>query len=117
MLRRQAGFAGERGVELAAHGIAIGFRVEPVKAHQCLALFDRISFPDQDFPDDAALQVLDGLAVAVHLHHTRRDRRAGQRRCRRPKAEAAEQQTDDGQATEHVGPHRRPGGRWGRHFQ
>ena len=89
--------------DLSADGFEIGFGVGVVQSHQRLPLHHRVAFMNQNLADDTALKMLHSLAVAVDFHHTWRHRGAGQRRERRPKAEASEQDCDHDLALDDIG--------------
>ncbi len=61
-----------------------------VHAQQHVALAHPVAVTYQQLGDDAALEVLHELAVAVGDHHARRDRRGIEPREDRPAEEAAE---------------------------
>jgi len=48
-----------------------------IQAHQQLPAFDLITVAHQQVLNNAPLQVLDGLAIALHVYRTRRDGRGG----------------------------------------
>ena len=97
------GGLGFKRPDLSADSVEIGFGVGIVQLHQWLSLHHRIAIVNQNLADDPPLKMLHGLAVAVDLHHARRNRGAGERRKRRPKTEASEQGCNHDLAFDDIG--------------
>ena len=95
LLGQQARLAGLEQVALVADRLEAALRHRPVEADQDLVALDDVALVDQQLVDDAALEVLQGLAVALDPHRALGHGRAGQRRQAGPGAEAAEEQHDD----------------------
>ena len=89
------GLAGDRVPQLSFERCIGGARLGVVEANQWLTLGDGIAILDQDLRDDAALEMLDGLAIALDRDGARCERRALQRRESRPDAETADEHTHD----------------------
>jgi len=79
MLAKRLSKAGHRG---AAVGPEHDARLGVVEANQRLALGDGIAVLDEDLRDDAALEMLDGLAIALDRDRARCQRGALQGRRR-----------------------------------
>ena len=90
LLGEQPGFLGGIGAALAFEQGHDGAGFQIVQPHQHLSGFHMVAVAHQDLTHDAAVQVLHRLAVGVRRDDAGRHRRTGQRRQRRPGAEAAE---------------------------
>ena len=81
-------------VETRLEHVEAGARLDVLEQDQRFARAHHAAVPHQDVADDTAFEMLHGAPAALGADHARRDRRAGERRARRPPAEAAEEQAD-----------------------
>ena len=95
--RLEGGGGAAAAAQQAQGGAGLGI-VEP---EQHLAGNHLVAVPNQDLADDAAFEMLHGLALARDADHAGRDGGAFQGRHGRPAAEAAEEQGQDHQAGGH----------------
>ena len=51
-------------IDLLAQDIGVGLRLGRLQAEQHVALFDLLGLLDEDFPDDAAFEMLHHLVIA-----------------------------------------------------
>src|SRR5262245_47082946 len=101
----QAGGAGELGLQpflggpqnekLLGQHVVFGARLSVVEHDQYVAGIDPIAFPHVELFDDAAVEMLDALAVALDPDEAVRHHSAVQRRGHRPSAKAAEENRDN----------------------
>ena len=90
-------------VELLAQRFRRGTRLRGVDPEQDLALFHVLGLLDEDLLDDAALQMLDRLAIALDRDPGRRDGGSIERGQRGPQAERPEYDADGGVADDREG--------------
>jgi hypothetical protein len=93
----------------AVQELQAGPRRGVVEADQDLSGRDLLALAHQDLADDAALQVLHRLAVAVDADHAGRDGRALQGRQRRPADEAGQEDPDDADSGDRLAAQARAG--------
>src|SRR5262249_34368325 len=98
VLGGQPGLERQGGVKLLAQRLRRGARLRGVDPEQDLALLDVLGLLDQNLLDEAALQMLDRLAVALHPPPGRCDGGGVERGERGPQAERAEHDGDGGVA-------------------
>ena len=98
LLGNETGFHGQTGVDLLAQQVEIGLGVGRLQAEKHVAFLHLLRVADQDFPDDAAFEMLDRLVVALNGDLALRNRGSIERGQCRPDAEAAEYQRDGGKA-------------------
>jgi len=98
LLGGEAGALGELHVELRLDELVAGVDADVLEHDQRLACLHLRPIANQDFPDDAALLVLHGLAVHVDLHHAGGDRRAAERGEGRPARQREHEQAEAGEA-------------------
>ena len=65
LFRLQARFACHRLPQLALQALGFGTGLGILQRDQCLSRADNIAVRDQNFPDDAALKVLNRLAARL----------------------------------------------------
>jgi hypothetical protein len=79
----------------------LGAGINPLEDDERLTHLDDVPVAHPQLTDDAALQMLDGAPAAFRADDTGRDRRAGQRRDRRPADAEAEHQQQRERTPEH----------------
>src|SRR5262245_44597509 len=92
---QQAHFGGAQHEILLGQYFELGPGLGIVEHDQHVSGANTVTFLDPQILDDAAIEVLYALAVALHLDHAIGDNGAIERREGRPRAEAAEEQSSD----------------------
>jgi len=98
LLGKQPALDGALAEVALARCLVVGARHGVVEAEQHLPLLHHLAFAHVDLLDDAARQVLHGLALGVQRHQTGAGHAFVQRRESRPQQEAAESQQQGPQA-------------------
>ena len=94
LLGDQPAFGRAQSQVALARRLVVGAGDGVVQPDHDLAGLDHLAFAHQHFADDAALQVLDGLALGVHRDHAAVRNALVERREGRPQQEAAEADAD-----------------------
>ena len=94
-LSDQTRFERELRIQLAAHDVAVCFRLNALKPKQRLVLDDVFALFDENLANDATLIVLHRLSIRLRLDVPSRDNRLIEFGNGGPNASDAERQTDD----------------------
>ena len=92
-------------VELVGHHLQVGARHRLIETQQQIAGLHDVAVLDADLADDAAGGMLHLLDIGLDDDDAGGDDGAGDFRLRRPHADAADEEDDDGKADQHVVAH------------